>query len=119
MSIQDLIEKTKVSFCQDCGVCTGSCPVSRVLPGFSPQAMVSKYVLSADLGLEDEIYSDADLWSCLTCALCLERCPSKVEYLDFVRGVREEAFKAGSRTTFAHDGVKQVALQRKVSTISL
>ena len=51
MSIQDLIDKTKVSFCQDCGVCTGSCPVSRVLPGFSPQAMVSKYVLSADLGI--------------------------------------------------------------------
>ena len=43
MSIQDLIEKTKVSFCQDCGVCTGSCPVSRVLPGFSPQQMVGKF----------------------------------------------------------------------------
>jgi len=115
MSIQDLIDKTKVSFCQDCGVCTGSCPVSRVLPGFSPQAMVSKYVLSADLGLEDEIYSDEDLWSCLTCALCLERCPSKVEYLDFVRAVREEAFKAGTRRTFAHDGVMQtiVEMQRQ------
>ncbi len=115
MSIQDLIEKTKVSFCQDCGVCTGSCPVSRVLPGFSPQKMVGKYVLSADLGLEDEIFSDEDLWSCLTCALCLERCPSKVEYLDFIRAVREEAFKAGSKRTFAHDGVMQtiVEMQRE------
>ncbi len=105
MSIQDLIERTKVSFCQDCGVCTGSCPVSRVLPGFSPQQMVGKFVLSADLGLEDEALSDRDMWSCLTCALCLQRCPSKVEYLEFVRAVREEAFRTGNKATFAHDGV--------------
>ncbi|NVM21461.1 MAG: (Fe-S)-binding protein, partial [Desulfobacterales bacterium] len=107
MSIYDLIEKTKVSFCQDCGVCTGSCPVSRVLPGFSPQQMVDKFVLSADLGLEDEVLGEQDLWSCLTCGRCLQRCPSKVEYLEFVRQVRQEAFKTGNRTTFAHDGVMQ------------
>lgn len=111
MSIQDLIEKTKVSFCQDCGVCTGSCPVSRVLPGFSPQQMVAKYVLSSDLGLEDEVLEDQDMWSCLTCALCLERCPSKVEYLDFIRAVREEAFKAGNKPTFAHDEILQTIVQ--------
>ncbi len=111
MNIQDLIEKTKVSFCQDCGVCTGSCPVSRVLPGFSPQQMVSKFVLSADLGLEDEALSDRDMWSCLTCALCLQRCPSKVEYLEFVRAIREEALRMGNKPTFAHDGTMQTIVQ--------
>jgi Fe-S oxidoreductase len=118
MSIQDLIEKTKVSFCQDCGVCTGSCPVSRVLPGFSPQQMVGKFVLSADLGMEDEVLGEQDVWSCLTCALCLQRCPSKVEYLEFVRGVREEAHKAGNKTTFAHDGVMQTIVQMQQAGLS-
>ncbi len=115
MSIQDLIEKTKVSFCQDCGVCTGSCPVSRVLPGFSPQQMVGKFVLSSDLGMEDEVLGEQDVWSCLTCALCLQRCPSKVEYLEFVRGVREEAFRAGNKITHAHDGILQTITQMQTS----
>ncbi|MBW2601733.1 MAG: 4Fe-4S dicluster domain-containing protein, partial [Deltaproteobacteria bacterium] len=87
MSIRELIEKTKVSLCQDCGVCTGSCPVSRVLPRFSPRTMVGKFMVSAELGMEDEALGGDDVWSCLTCGLCLERCPSRVEYLDFVRGV--------------------------------
>jgi Fe-S oxidoreductase len=117
MSIQELIEKTKVSFCQDCGVCTGSCPVSRVLPGFSPQQMVAKYVLSSDLGLEDEVLEDQDMWSCLTCALCLERCPSKVEYLEFVRAIREEALGTGNKPTFAHDEILQTIVQMQKADV--
>jgi Fe-S oxidoreductase len=73
--------------------------------------MVAKYVLSSDLGLEDDILEDQDMWSCLTCGLCLERCPSKVEYLEFVRAVREEALRTGNKPTFAHDEILQTIVQ--------
>lgn len=115
MSIQGLIKKTRVSLCQDCGICTGSCPVSRVLPSFSPRQMIGRLILSADLDMEEEALSEEDVWSCLTCARCLERCPSKVEFLEFVRAVREEAFRIGNKTRYAHDGITQTLVQMQTA----
>lgn len=115
MSIQDLIEKTKVSLCQDCGICTGSCPVSRVLPGFSPRQMIGRLVLSADLDMEKEALGEEDVWPCLTCGRCVERCPSKVEFLEFVRLLREEAFRIGNKTRYAHDGITQTLIRMQTA----
>jgi len=80
--------------------------------------MVGKLVLSADLGLEDEALREQDIWSCLTCGLCLQRCPSKVEYLEFVRAVREEAFKTGNKTRFSHDGIMQTIVHMQQEGLS-
>ena len=42
MSVEDIVQKTKAYYCLDCGICTGSCPVSRVNPRFSPRLVVEK-----------------------------------------------------------------------------
>ena len=103
MNIGESINLHKTYYCLDCGVCTGSCPVSRVLPTFSPRLFVEK----ALLGLGDELLRDTDLWSCLTCGQCFERCPTNINFPEFMRNLREEAAKRGLAPTLTHHGMLQ------------
>ena len=44
---------------------------------------------------EENPLEDVNIWSCLSCGQCSSRCPSKIDYPEFVRLVREEAVKQG------------------------
>lgn len=111
--INDLINETKAYYCLDCGVCTGSCPVARFLPTFSPRLMVEK----ALMGKAEDFLTDPDVWSCLTCARCTHRCPANIDYLEFTRGIREEALKLGNKSTPAHSGMFQSIMEIQTSKI--
>lgn len=86
LNVSELIEKTNIRQCLDCGKCSSSCPITRMNPDFSPRMTVRRILT----GLED-VFLDKGIWSCLTCGLCEERCPSNVRYVEFVRACREEA----------------------------
>ncbi len=75
MNIGESVNLYRAYYCLDCGVCTGSCPVSRVLPTFSPRLVVEKAMLE----LGDELLGDRDLWSCLTCGRCKVKCPMEID----------------------------------------
>lgn len=113
MNIEALVNETKAYYCLDCGVCTGSCPVARCTPTFSPRLMVEK----ALMGKAEDFLSDPDVWSCLTCARCTHRCPADIDYLTFARGIREEALKLGNKPTPAHNGVLQTIMDIQTSGI--
>jgi heterodisulfide reductase subunit C len=70
-----LLDEKKLSFCQDCGSCTGSCPIARVLPGeYNPRRLLQR--VSHDLiGL----LHDEELWLCAWCYRCTERCPQGIQ----------------------------------------
>jgi heterodisulfide reductase subunit D len=100
-SINELIDLTKTYYCLDCGVCTGSCPVSRVFPDFSPRQIIERCLYE----LEDP--SDPTLWSCLTCAQCSVRCPVNINFPEFIRLMRDEAHARGFDGTPSHNGMLQ------------
>ena len=50
---------------------------------------------------------DKDLWSCLTCGRCFERCPTNINFPEFMRNLREEAAKRALRPTLTHHGILQ------------
>jgi heterodisulfide reductase subunit D len=100
-SINELIDLTKTFYCLDCGVCTGSCPVSRVFPDFSPRQIIERCLY----GLEEP--SDPTLWSCLTCAQCSVRCPVNINFPEFIRLMRDEAHARGFDGTPSHNGMLQ------------
>ncbi|MDY6796254.1 MAG: hydrogenase iron-sulfur subunit [Actinomycetota bacterium] len=98
---EELVEATGVLNCLECGKCTASCPVARRDPTFSPRRIIERALED----LADEVETDRLLWSCLTCEMCEQRCPSGVQFCDFVRGARAEARRIGSLGRASHTGV--------------
>lgn len=93
----------QIDFCMECGICTGSCPVSRIMPEFSPRQMLKRAMVEpeADPKLHREF------WSCLTCARCSERCPTDINFPEFNRQYRIKARKTGMLPLESHHGVFQ------------
>jgi len=100
-SIHDVLKRTKALYCQECGKCSSSCPVTRLDPAYSPRLAVEK----ALMGHEDDVLTDKGLWSCLTCYLCRQRCPLDIEYDELIRTCRAKATNKGIVGNCSHEGV--------------
>lgn len=107
MNLPEIVDQTHAYYCLDCGICTGSCPVSRVTPEFSPRLMVEKALIDE----EENPLEDINIWSCLSCGQCSSRCPSNIDYPEFVRMVREEAVRQGKGGVAAHRGLFQTIMR--------
>lgn len=70
---------------------------------FSPRQLVEKALISE----ENEIVEDKEIWSCLTCKLCTELCPSFVDFLGFIEALRKEAIQRGNTGISAHGNIFQ------------
>ncbi len=103
MKLDAIIEKTNAYYCLECGICTGSCPISRIYPQYSPRLFVEKSLLIS----EEELIGDGDLWTCLTCGACSKRCPSLVDYQDFMRQTRSLAIEVDNQGICTHAGTIQ------------
>jgi Fe-S oxidoreductase len=110
-TIDELVNKTKAYFCLDCGVCTGSCPVSRVFPEFSPRQIIERSLY------ELEEFSDETIWNCLTCAQCSVRCPADINFPEFIRLMRDEAHSLGFDGLPAHNGMLQTIMSIQTKDI--
>jgi heterodisulfide reductase subunit D len=110
-AVAELVNTTKTYYCLDCGVCTGSCPVARVFPEFSPRQIIERSLY----GLEE--FSDSTLWDCLTCAQCSVRCPADINFPEFIRKMRGEARSAGFEGVPAHNGMLQTIMDLQTKPV--
>jgi heterodisulfide reductase subunit C len=73
--LERLLDEKKLSYCQDCGSCTGSCPMAKALPGqYNPRRLLQR--VSHDL---PELLASDELWLCAWCYRCTERCPQGIQ----------------------------------------
>ncbi len=98
MAFEREVNKTRAYLCLECGICTGSCPVSRFNPDYSPRLVVERALLLE----EGESLHDKEIWSCLTCGTCDLRCPSTVDFTGFMRLLREKARGVGEEGVCTH-----------------
>lgn len=96
------LTQQQINYCMECGVCTGSCPVSYEWEDFSPRRMIRR-----SLDHEAPLSQTREVWACLTCARCSERCPVGIDFPEFIRSYRREARDRDNPPRESHHGILQ------------
>ena len=74
--------------CYQCGLCTGTCPWNLV-----KEFPLRKLIHQTMLGLVD--FESENVWACVGCKLCVERCPRGVDVIQIMRSIRRAIFGLG------------------------
>ncbi|MEW5736279.1 MAG: hydrogenase iron-sulfur subunit [Thermodesulfobacteriota bacterium] len=98
--LAEIVNAHDVYACQDCGKCTSACSLTLAGKPFSPRAMASAIIA----GNVNDPAVTAGVWSCLTCGLCYDRCPSAVNFPEFIRDVRQVLSSRDIPGFESHDG---------------
>jgi Fe-S oxidoreductase len=98
-----LLTQKQIDYCMECGLCTGSCPVSRELSTFSPRQIIKQAALEPDDGLA----GSREIWACLSCASCSGRCPAEIDFPEFILSHRQQARRADNFPQESHHGILQ------------
>ena len=78
--------------CFQCGLCTGACPWNSI-SSFTPRFATRRLIHLAQFGLVD--FKTDDMWLCVTCRACVQRCPRGVEIMDLMRALRRVIVELG------------------------
>jgi len=78
-----------LKLCYQCGVCSATCPWNLVR-----SFIVRRLIHQAQLGLTD--FEDEEVWLCVGCRLCVQRCPRGVEVTDIMRALRRVIVEVGA-----------------------
>ncbi len=93
----------QIDYCMECGLCTGSCPISREMTTFSPRQIIKRAVLDPD----GSLVRSPEIWSCLSCASCSGRCPAEINFPEFISSHRQQARSVGNLPQESHHGILQ------------
>ena len=99
--IKELIQDTGAFDCVECGKCTSICSVANNDPKFAPRLIVVK----ALEGVGAELAREKDIWLCTSCGECSAMCPYKVDYAEFIRGLRVESAMLGTVPVCSQGGL--------------
>lgn len=98
--VKEIIQKHDVYACQDCGKCSSACSLTLAGKQYSPRAMANAIIG----GKLDDPQVQKDVWACLTCGICYDRCPSAVNFPEFIRDVRAVLKTSNGNGSEAHGG---------------
>jgi heterodisulfide reductase subunit C2 len=72
--------------CYQCGKCSAGCPVASEMD--YPPSMIMRLLQTQRPENDDKILRSHSIWLCLTCEMCLCRCPMEIDIpstMDFLR----------------------------------
>ncbi len=80
--------------CFQCGTCTAACQANKYGGAYSPR----QKILAAQYGNKSII--NEELWRCVTCNSCNERCPQEVNPYEILIKLKNIAYRDGSSSRF-------------------
>jgi heterodisulfide reductase subunit C len=84
------IGELDLSYCFQCGVCSGSCPTLDRME-YGPRRIMHM----VRLGLIDQTLRSKDIWMCVSCFSCTARCPQGIQIADVMSVLRNLSLSKG------------------------
>lgn len=72
--------------CYQCGKCSAGCPVADEMD--LPPSMVMRMLQTNDPANDEKLLRSKTIWLCLTCEMCISRCPMSIDIpkvMDYLR----------------------------------
>jgi heterodisulfide reductase subunit C len=91
-SLASAIEKNVEVFsqkCYQCGKCTAGCPVAEDMD--LPPSMVMRLLQTEAPEHDDRILRSHAIWLCVTCEMCLSRCPMEIDIPSMMDWLRQKS----------------------------
>lgn len=101
MNAEELIQNHSLRECIQCGLCSGSCPVSR-----KAGLNVRSYMREVSVYGQLSVHPRDELWSCTTCATCNIRCPKEISPYEFLIDIRSMAVEGGNVAPTVRDALE-------------
>ncbi len=106
-----IIAAHDVYACQDCGKCASACTLALAGKPFSPRFVAAEIIA----GRADSPQVRAAVHACLTCGICYERCPSAVNFPEFIKDMRAYYRSRDVAGAPAHGGFFQSMMRAMTS----
>ncbi len=95
--MEKLLDPEKLKHCFECGICTASCPIARLIPKhYNPRMLLQTVV--HDL---DKAVTEAEPWLCAWCDRCYKRCPQGLNLPEIFLLTRNIAAEKGYLNKFS------------------
>jgi heterodisulfide reductase subunit C len=89
--IQSMPNAEDLSACFACSTCTAACPIANTWD-IKPHQLIRMILL----GMREKVLSSNEIWLCLTCFECQERCPQLVRVTDIFFDCKNLAAEEGN-----------------------
>ena len=83
-----------IARCMECGKCSGGCTNAERFD-YTPR----KIIQMIKVGQENRLLHMDALWICVSCQLCVDRCPSGINTPRIMDYLREKSYKSGIKPT--------------------
>ncbi|MFO8110278.1 MAG: 4Fe-4S dicluster domain-containing protein [Thermoplasmata archaeon] len=91
--------------CYQCGKCTSGCE-AFILTELEPH----KVMALSKAGFIDELLNSEEIWTCVTCLKCKERCPQDLAPVDVIFAVKNIAVASGKQIHTGYSNMLQAVL---------
>jgi len=81
----------KAQKCYQCGKCTAGCPIAGEMD--FPPSMVLRLLQTGSQINDEKILKSNSIWLCLTCEMCLSRCPMEIDIPSMMDYLRQKSME--------------------------
>ncbi|MFZ4549195.1 MAG: 4Fe-4S dicluster domain-containing protein [Bacteroidales bacterium] len=81
-----------VNKCYQCGKCSAGCPVATEME--YPPSLVMRMLQTEDPLHVEKLLKSMSIWLCVSCEMCLTRCPMEIDIPSLMDFMRQKSYRA-------------------------